>query len=196
MEESSRDNSEYLNLSRSGNGILALPMSGEGNVTGQEMLSHVNEDREASQILDNSTYGALEQRLHDVQTATDSLGVAMSSNSRSVKLTRSWSCTEHLMTGSPERSGEMEGTPANGFAKGFIGRPESLRRKFPPLIYGDATRLSRNDSQSSIRTSADEDITSVQTFVAGMKEMVKLEYGKQLVDGQVRVHFFNSLYKS
>lgn len=201
MEESSRDNSDYLDLSRSNNGMLALQVSGEGNIAGQETLSPVNGNSEAGQIQANSTYGALEQRLHDVQSSVDSLVCPMSSNSRSVKLTRSWSCTEHLMTGSPERFGEIESTPANGFLKGFLGRPEGLRKRFPPLIYGDARRLSRNDSQSSIgtpsrdelrvnsvRESADEDITSVQTFVAGMKEMVKHEYGKQLVDGRVRIN--------
>lgn len=159
------------------NGILAPPMSGEGN-TGREMTSPLHEERETSQIQDYSANGALRQRLNDVQLTSGS------SNSRSTKLARSWSCTEHLMTGSPEGSGETESTPADAFAKGFPGRPEGLRRKLPPLMYGDASRLSRNDSQSSI---VDEDITSVQTFVAGMKEMVKLEYGKQFVDGQVRI---------
>ncbi|XP_054777644.1 kinesin-like protein KIN-7E isoform X2 [Prosopis cineraria] len=183
---------QCIDSSRSDNGILALPMFGEGN-TGQEMMSPLHEESETSQIQNNSADGAQEQRSNNVQMTIGS------SNSRNVTLTRSWSCTEHLMSGSPERSGETESTPANGFARGFLGRPERLRGKFPPLIYGDATRLSRNDSQSSIgtpsrdelrvnsmRISADEDITSVQTFVAGMKEMVKLEYGKQLVNGQIQ----------
>ncbi|XP_028765660.1 kinesin-like protein KIN-7E [Neltuma alba] len=179
MDDSNRDNSEYIDSSRTDNGILAQPMPGEGD-TGQEMMGPLHEERETSQIQDNSEDVALEPRLNDAQMTIGS------SNSRNVKLTRSWSCTEHLMTGSPEWLGETESTPANGFAKGFLGRPEGLRRKLPPLIYGDATRLSRNDSQSSIgtpsrdelransmRTSADEDITSVRTFVAGMKEMVQ-----------------------
>ncbi|KAK4258557.1 hypothetical protein QN277_004996 [Acacia crassicarpa] len=186
-DDSNRDNS------RTDNGILAPPLSGEGN-TVQEMMSPrpLHEESETSQIQDNSADGALEQRSNDVQ-------MTVGSSTRNAKLTRSWSCSGNMMTGSPERSGETEYTPANGFARSFLGRPEGLRRNLPPLVYGDATRLSRNDSQSSIgtpsrdelrvnsmRTSADEDITSVQTFVAGMKEMVKLEYGKQLVDGQVQ----------
>jgi centromeric protein E len=60
--------------------------------------------------------------------------------------------------------------------------------------------LSRNDSQSSlgsactddfrarsIGTCADEEIPSIHTFVAGMREMAQEEYDKQLVDGQVRI---------
>ncbi|XP_061340546.1 kinesin-like protein KIN-7E isoform X2 [Gastrolobium bilobum] len=200
MEESSRDNLEYLDPSLSDNGEMALPISGEENGTSQEISTHLNYDREEGQIQGNSTYGVLEQRLHDVQSTIDSLvqsPQAMSenmSNFRDPKLTRSWSCTEYHMSGSPETGGEILRTPVNEFEKGFPGRPHSLRRKFPPLNFDDS---SRNGSQSSIgspsvdefrdnsmRTSAAEDITSIQTFVAGMKEMVKLEYEEQLVDGQ------------
>lgn len=106
------------------------------------------------------------------------------------------------MTGSsfPETAEQIESTPFNGFEKGFPGRPEGLRRKFRLLTYGsNTTSLSRNNSQSSsgsasiddlraqsIRTFADEEITGIHTFVAGLKEMAKLDYEKQLVDGQVR----------
>lgn len=113
------------------------------------------------------------------------------------------------MTGSPETFGEIERTPANGFDKGFPGRPDGLGRRFLPLNYDGSMRFSRNDSQSSIgspsvdeigpnsmRTSADEDFASIQTFVAGMKEMVQLEYEKQLVDGQVRINHFICLLDS
>ncbi|TKY67629.1 Kinesin protein NACK1 [Spatholobus suberectus] len=189
------------------NGELALPIFGEESGTSQEISSHLNEDTGDSQIQENSSL--LEQRLHDVQSTIDSLVCpspdeqspqVMSenvSNYKNLKLTRSWSCTEYHMTGSPETVGEIQRTPANGYDQGFPGRPDGLRRKFPPLNYDGSTRLSRNGSQSSIgspsvdelrassmRTSADEDITSIQTFVAGMKEMVKQEYEKQLVDGQ------------
>lgn len=176
LEESSRDNSELLDPSLSDNGDLALTVSGGENGTSQEMSTHLNEDSHD------------EQSLH-----------AMSgnmSNYRNHKLTRSRSCSEHHMTASPE-TGEMERTPFNGFEKGFPGRPDGLWRKFNPLNLDGSTRFSRNDSQSSIgspsvddlrgnslRSSGDEDITSIHTFVAGMKEMVKLEYEKQLVDGQ------------
>lgn len=209
LEESSRDNLQYLDP------------SGEENGTSQETTTRLNEDREDSQVQGNSTYGVLEQRLHDVQSTIDSrvcpypdeqspqvISGNMSSY-RNLKLTRSRSCTEYHLTGSPETLGEIQRTPANGFDKGFPGRPDGFGRKFPLFNYDGSTRLSRNDSQSSIgspsvdelransmRTSADEDITSIQTFVAGMKEMVKLEYEKQLVDGQVRINHFSCLLVS
>jgi centromeric protein E len=179
LEESSRDNSDP---SLSENGDSALTVSGEENGTSQEISSHLNEDS------------------HDGQSLR-----AMSanmSNYRNLKLTRSWSCSEYRMAGSPE-TGEIERTPANGFEKGFPGRPDGLWKKFNPLNFDGSTRFARNDSQSSVgsqsvddlrgnsmRTSGDEDITSIHTFVAGMKEMVKLEYEKQLVDGQVRINNF------
>lgn len=90
-------------------------------------------------------------------------------------------------------------TPSNGFEKDFSGRPEGLRRKFSPLNYdADNARLLRNDSQTSIGSasidelkaknniaSVDEDINTIHTFVAELKEMAKLEYEKQLLDSQV-----------
>ncbi|CAJ2679387.1 unnamed protein product [Trifolium pratense] len=167
LEESSRDNS-----SLSENGDSALTVSGGENGTSQEVSSHLNEDDEQS-----------------LRAMSGNM-----SNYRNLKLTRSWSCSESRMAGSPE-TGEIERTPANGFEKGFPGRPDGLWKKFNPLNFDGSTRFSRNDSelsQSSVddlrgtskRTSGDEDITSIHTFVAGMKEMVKLEYEKQLVDGQ------------
>ncbi|RDX67618.1 Kinesin-like protein KIN-7E, partial [Mucuna pruriens] len=198
LEESSRDDLEYLDPSVSDNRVLALPLYGEEDVVSEETLIRVNEDREERQ--DNATYGALEQRLDDAQLSNGS-SLAMSAtvlNSRSLKLTRSLSCREYYMTGSSsEKAGEMERTPANSSEKCFPGRPDGLQRKFLPLTYGASTKLSTNGSPSSIgspsmdelrtnstRTDVNEDITSLQTFVAGMKEMVKVEYEKQFVDDQ------------
>lgn len=215
MEESRKNkNSESLALTNGENeGTLALSVSGDADVTGQGMISTpVNGNREVSRNQNGFIYGALEQKLHDVQMTIDSLahpeesspqatGSGMTS-SGSFKLIKSWSCRENLMTGSSfhEKAEQIESTPPNGFEKGFPGRPESFQRKFPPLTYGvNNTSLSRSDSQSSIgsasmdelrsqsiRTSADEEITSIQTFVEGLKEMAKLDYEKQLVDGQVQ----------
>lgn len=98
-------------------------------------------------------------------------------------------------------------TPSNGFEKDFSGRPEGLRRKFSPLNYdADNARLLRNDSQTSIGSasidelkaknniaSVDEDINTIHTFVAELKEMAKLEYEKQLLDSQVRFEDFRFL---
>ena len=204
LEESSRDDLEYPDPSISDNGVLALPLSGEENLMSQEISTPVNEEREEGQIQNNSISGVLEQRPHDVQSSIDShlssytdeqspqVMSSKMSNFRNPKLIRSWSCREHYMAGSPERAGEMERTPGSGFEKGYPGRPDGLRRKFLPLTFDASTRLSMNGSPSSIgspsvdgsrtnsmRTYANEDITSIQTFVAGMKEMVKLEYEKQ-----------------
>ncbi|XP_019451000.1 PREDICTED: kinesin-like protein KIN-7E [Lupinus angustifolius] len=208
LEGSSRDNLEYVDQSVNNNEDLALSTSEEENGSIQEISNSSNEARGESQVQDNSSCGMQEQRPHDVRTTIispvcpypdEQSPQAMSenmSNFMNSKLTRSWSCTEYHMADSPERAGEIERTPANGFEKGFFGRPGGLRRKFHPLSYGSSTKLSRNGSPSSIgspsaddfgnsmRTSVDENITSIQTFVAGMKEMVELEYGKQLVAGQ------------
>lgn len=179
MEESSKTKNPESCTLRTGENeqTLALSASGDGDVTGQGMmLTPVNGNREV-------------------------MATGMMS-SRSFKLTRSWSCRANLMAGSssPEMAEQIDSTPPNGFEKDFPGRPKSVRRNFPSLTYGaDATSLSRNDSQSSIgsaslddlrsqsiRTSADEEITSIHTFVTGLKEMAKLDYEKQLVDGQVQ----------
>ncbi|CAL0304261.1 unnamed protein product [Lupinus luteus] len=200
LETSSRDNLEYLDQSVINNEDLAVSTFEEENGSIQEISNSTNEVRGESQVLDNSTCGMLEQRPHDAQMTIispvspypdEQSPQAMSenmSNFRNSKLTRSWSCTEYHMTDSPEGAGEIERTPAKGFERGFFGRPGGLHRKFHPLSYGSSSSIgspSADDfSANSMRTSVDENITSIQTFVAGMKEMVKLEYGKQLVDGQ------------
>ncbi|KAG2703257.1 hypothetical protein I3760_06G130500 [Carya illinoinensis] len=169
MEESSKDNNSESHALRTGRNeeTLALNVSRDGDRAGQEIMSTpVNANREAMEA-------------------------GMMSSGR-LKLTRSWSCRADLMTDS------IESTPLNWFEREFPGRPESFRRKLPLLTYdANARSLSRNDSQSSIgtasideqqakgtKTSADVEITSIQTFVAGLKQMAKLDYEKQLVDGQ------------
>ncbi|KAL2346083.1 hypothetical protein Fmac_000083 [Flemingia macrophylla] len=196
LEESSRDDLEYPDPSISGNGVLALPWYGEENVIIQEIPTPVNEDREERQDRDNATNGVLKQRLDDAQLSNESpLAIPETVlKCRNLKLRRSWSCREYY---TPEKAGEMEKTPVNSFEKFFPGRPDGLQRKFFPLTYDASTKLSTNGSPSSIgspsmddlstnspRTYVDGDITTVQTFVAGMKEIVKLEYEKQLVDDQ------------
>ncbi|XP_028767962.1 kinesin-like protein KIN-7E [Neltuma alba] len=205
-EDSNRQNSEYLNPSRSENGGLELPMSEEVIAPGQKESTSVNKDREANQVHDSPApaNGAAEQRLRDVQMTVDSpvcpqpdsqsprATLPNMSNLRNLNLSRSWSCREYFMTGSLESAGELESTPANGIEKGFPGRPERFRRNLLHLRLDPVTRLSRDGSLStvgspcldSMRTPGNEGITSIRTFVAGMKEMVKLEYEKQLVDGQ------------
>lgn len=181
--------------------VLELTVTGAGDVEDEIMSSS---PREASDLQNCFTYGALEQKVQGVQKSIDSpwsLAADMSS-SQSLKLTRSWSCRANLMIGSSSPGFEMvqpsDNTPPSQFAKNFPGRPACSRRRIPPLNYNDNTaRLSRNDSQSSAGSAfieelkgqnmvcGDEDIPSIDTFVAGMKEMAKLQYEKQLADNQV-----------
>lgn len=172
----------------------------DGNIGHEVISTPVNGSREVRQIRNDSTNGQPEQRLHDTRMAINSINspyrddayseaAAEMSSSRSLKLARSWSYRDNLMIESPDKA---ETTPSHGFDKSFPGRPEGFQRKLLPLDY-DGTLL-RVDSQSSIgsarsiRTSADEDITRLDTFVAGLNKMTNAEYGKELADGQVRMH--------
>ncbi|KAJ6906260.1 kinesin-like protein KIN-7E isoform X2 [Populus alba x Populus x berolinensis] len=215
MEETrNRSNFRHHSVSNGENeGTLALTAFRDGATAGAGISTPVNRDREGSHV--QNGYDELEQRLHHVQRTIDALvspcpdesspqsSAADMSTSRSLNLTRSRSCGENFMNGpSPgfEKAEQIDSTPPNGSGKKFTGRPAGPRRKIPPLDYGaTATILSRNDSQSSlgsactddfrarsIGTCADEDIPSIHTFVAGLKEMAQEEYEKQLVDGQVQ----------
>lgn len=74
-------------------------------------------------------------------------------------------------------------TPPENLGTDFLGRPESHKIAFPDLEFGSS--VSRNDSMSScgsdstgahsIRTPLGEEggITSIRTFVEGLKEMAK-----------------------
>ncbi|KAJ0009826.1 hypothetical protein Pint_34806 [Pistacia integerrima] len=197
MEETSGDKNESHRLSNTDNeGMLALTYE-NGDARGREIISNpVNGDREVSDIQNGFRYGALEQRLNNVQKTIDSLVshpdlgeqsprslAADMSSSRNSTLTRSWSCRANLMAGSStpglENGEQIESTPPNGMEKNFPGRPEGFRRKFSLFNQGKSNAsLSRNDSSSSletasIKTSADEDITSIHTFVAGLEKMAK-----------------------
>ncbi|XP_039038163.1 kinesin-like protein KIN-7E isoform X2 [Hibiscus syriacus] len=134
-------------------GRLTLRLNGD-DVAGQEtMSSPLNGHREANHIQEGP------------------------------ELSGSWSCRADVMgTISSPYMEHIASTPPNGFEKSFPGRPDSYQMKFPSLSYGpDSGMLSRNDSLSSlgsasIQTSEDEQITSIHTFVAGLK--------KQLANGQ------------
>ncbi|GMI74485.1 hypothetical protein like AT2G21300 [Hibiscus trionum] len=139
-------------------GQLAQALNGYGDVAGHETMSTpMSGDREAENIQEspkltgNRTYRAV------VMGATSS----------------PYMDREHI-----------ESTPPNGFEKSFPGRPDGYNVKFPSLNFGaNSGRHSRNDSVSSLGsasviTSADEQITSIHSFVAGLK--------KQLANGQVQ----------
>ncbi|XP_057788493.1 kinesin-like protein KIN-7F [Salvia miltiorrhiza] len=116
-------------------------------------------------------------------------------SSGSLKLIRSRSCRASLMTclSDFEPAEQSQSTPPHVFEKDFTGRPESgfLRKhwKLPPTIYGaNDARLTRNDSLNSDCSSfideaknqssahGEEDIPTLGSFVAGLKEMAKLQY--------------------
>ncbi|KAH7852362.1 hypothetical protein Vadar_023915 [Vaccinium darrowii] len=179
-----------------------------GNVANDVMES--TPPRQVTESQSSTTYGILEERLQDVQRTISSLvgpypvdpspwAQGNMSRSESQKLNRSWSCRAALMAGSSlpdfEKTGASQNTPVNGFERDFPGRPEGFHMVLP-LNYDEA-RVSRIDSQSSmgsafvddlnaqkIKNSADEDIPGIDTFVAGLKEMAKLEYEKQLANCQ------------
>ncbi|XP_023755234.1 kinesin-like protein KIN-7E [Lactuca sativa] len=152
--------------------------------------------------------GALEQNFQDLQNTINSLVTppeepyeeqevqSQISNSTSFRLMKSRSCRANLMTSSSPP--EFENTPPNDFEKGFPGRPERKLWELPPPEYGGAASggLLRSDSQSSLgstlldeaiarkgKTSGEEDIPSVDTFVAGLKKMAKLQYDQVNNDG-------------
>ncbi|XP_039037008.1 kinesin-like protein KIN-7E [Hibiscus syriacus] len=138
-------------------GQLALTLNGYVDVVGQETMSTpMTGDREANHIQE------------------------------SLKFSRGRSCGADVMgvTSSYMDREHIESTPSNGFEKSFPRRPDGYKMKIPSLNYGAYRGMhSRNDSLSSlgsasIQTSADEQITSIHNFVAGLK--------KQLDNGQVQ----------
>ncbi|XP_022931218.1 kinesin-like protein KIN-7E isoform X1 [Cucurbita moschata] len=195
MEESIRDDGLLLHAPNNG-GFRGTPQSGlnYGNMVGHEMISTaVNGNGEVRQIQNNSANDQVEQGLHDVRrTAITSISSPYCHDANpqvaaDMSRSRSWRRRENLMTELPPD--EAETTPPHGFEKSFPGRPEGFERKLPQLDFDG--RLLRLDSQSSIgsarstKTSADDDITRLDTFVAGLKKMTNSEYGKELADGQV-----------
>ncbi|XAR72766.1 Plus-end-directed kinesin ATPase [Bertholletia excelsa] len=201
-DESNKDEiSQSLSLSNGDMEGAAAPRY--RNVVADEMESTLPTD-----------VGTLEQKIQHVQKTIDSLvnsytddpspssqAVSTSSN-RNKKLNRSWSCKANLMGGSSSpyfvAALASQNTPPNGFEKSFPGRPEAFQMMLSHINYGDA-RLLRNDSESSDRNASvdernalannkcmDENIPSIDSFVAGLKEMAKLEYENQLADSQVQ----------
>ncbi|GJV15724.1 kinesin-like protein KIN-7E [Tanacetum coccineum] len=144
--------------------------------------------------------GSLEQNFQDLQNTLNSLVEppyvdeepevqSQVSNPTSFKLTKSRSCRPNLMISSSLP--EFNNTPPNDFETGFTGRPEiGNHRKLwdlPSSEFGGAAsgKLLRSDSQSSLGSTmledgknktGEEDIPSVDTFVAGLKKMAKLQY--------------------
>ncbi|CAL1384840.1 unnamed protein product [Linum trigynum] len=175
MEETRQNNPDHHSSISNGESEVLASVRVEQDVT----TAQGNGDREAHPLQNNGfTNDAMEQRLHLVD----------GSSSTCMKLARSWSLKESPTIG--------DSTPPNGLERKYAGRPESVRRRYPSMMYdNDAARLTRSDSLSSIESAAtvetrgvvtaDEDIPTVENFVAGLKEMAKQEYEKQLGDNQI-----------
>lgn len=152
------------------------------------------------------SYGALEKNIQGVQNTIDSLfkphsdesspGTSTSMTASGVlQLTRSRSCRANLITVSPDMGmdEQNESTPPtvleNGRLEGVFQRKQW---KLPPVLYGaNSARLTRDDSLSSEyncfiddtkndnANDGDEDLPTLGSFVAGLREMAKLQYENQ-----------------
>lgn len=170
---------ETENLTRDDNSESHELQDGESEEVTAVLSTSLNEGAENGFTYDSleqghvpSTIGSL---LRSYQNESSQVAADVSS-SGSNKLSRSWSCSADVMTG------DNVGTPP-ALERNFPGRPEGYGKKIPSLHYGaNGGVLSRNNSQYSLGSvsvddiKANEDITSIQTFVAGLK--------KQLVDDQ------------
>ncbi|KAI3885903.1 hypothetical protein MKX03_002990 [Papaver bracteatum] len=121
---------------------------------------------------------------------------------KSFQLMRSRSCKATIMNGSssPWFQAEQYERPLYTYEKCYTGTPEVFQTNYSPSNFGaDIKKLTRENSQASersastddlkppsVKTSDKEDITSIRTFVADLKEMAKLEYEKQLIDDQAK----------
>ncbi|XP_010263901.1 PREDICTED: kinesin-like protein KIN-7F isoform X2 [Nelumbo nucifera] len=214
MEESSTDrNVESNALSPEENDKLLALTENRNRGTTEELISTPLEtDKDLKHTSTISSYDALEQKLQDMQKTIACLvnpypdepspwpPEAELSSSRGMKLTRSQSCRATLMTSSSSWFGKQEqnqNTPQSGFEKVFPGRLDGFQKNLSALNYGSNTEsLSGKDSQNSegsastnelkadnVKTSV-EDVTSIQSFVEELKEMAKLQYDNQAIDGQ------------
>ncbi|MCL7043469.1 hypothetical protein MKW94_012705 [Papaver nudicaule] len=119
---------------------------------------------------------------------------------KSFQLMRSRSCKATIMNGSssPRFQSEQYERPLYTYEKCYTGMPEAFQTNYSPSNFGaDIKKLTRKNSQASERSASlddlkplsdknpeKEDITSIQSFVADLKEMAQLEYEKQLIDDQ------------
>lgn len=210
MDESDQDRSLRQLINESEESMPILSDSGNGRTLEEHALPALHR-----QITLTSHYGTLEQKFQDMGKTIDSLsrpypdawspvGPSTSTTSGSLKVTRSSSCRANVVTASSdfEMTEQSESTPPIVLEEDFTGRPGVFSRKqwkLPPVIYGtNSVRLSRNDSQSSEYNSyvdeirdqdsshGDEDIPTLGSFVAGLKEMAKLQYENR-TEYQVRV---------
>lgn len=163
-------------------------------------IDSVSGPSERNHFRNRVNIGSLEQNFQDLQNTINSLAEppyvdeepevqSQISNPTSFKLTKSRSCRANLMTSSSLP--EFKNTPPTDFETEFTGRPDiGNHRKLWDLPSSEfdgaaSKRLLRSDSQSSLGSTmledgksktGEEDIPSVDTFVAGLKKMAKLQY--------------------
>lgn len=188
----------------------ASPAGENGQILASTTFANGSSRRSSHQ--NGFLYGTLEERIQDVQRSIDSLAshypdnsasqddAADASSSRSLNFSRRRGCRANLVNGSffpPGKEEFSERTPPSEAENEFTERPGAFRRFSLLDFNSNSANLSRNGSHSSRGTDfiedlksqsskniADEEITSVQTFVAGLKD-AKLQYEKQLGEGQV-----------
>ncbi|XP_047325518.1 kinesin-like protein KIN-7E [Impatiens glandulifera] len=147
---------------------------------GEEIESSSNQ-RETNEDEEILTYSELEQKMQDVQKTIDSLSTSPYNDSTTGrKLRRSWSFGNDVIMMKSSTTATttprcLNTPPLNDLERSFAGRPKDFLKM---------EKLVRNDSQSSIGSvvndlraqdmiSAEEEIPSVDSFVAGLKEMAK-----------------------
>lgn len=207
-------NEEFIELPGSERNDRLLTLTVTDNMHPAERELESTDERDGELRFDGTEfrYGALRQQLQDVQKTIDNLVEPYSDEFSPSHLTKSQSCRGIIMTSSSSlwTHEEIGNTPSSGFEKDFLSRPGtgSLRKRPRALKYdAEIETPSRDDSQISecsasidsvkthnIKTATEENITSIRSFVAGLKEMAKLQYEKQLIDGEVRIFCFAQCY--
>ncbi|KAL5713567.1 hypothetical protein ACHQM5_015631 [Ranunculus cassubicifolius] len=158
------------------------------------------------------TYDTNEHKFQDVQKTIDCVDSPLpdasyqsdvsEDKSSPRSLARSSSYRASLLTNSSSPPFEKEekdvNTPPSGSEKDYPARPHEIQRKLSTTLnYKLKELLSRNNSIISGRSDltdentsqhsknfSQDDVTSINTFVAGLKEMTKLQYKKPVVENQ------------
>ncbi|KAL5973738.1 hypothetical protein ACLOJK_030394 [Asimina triloba] len=163
----------------------------------------------------DSTRTAIEKQLHGVQKSINGplkpyceeschwpLTIDLSSF-KGLRLSRSRSCRASLMASSYaslfQPAEQNQNTPPGGFERDFPRRPkDSFCQKRQRTLSYENEPWSRELSENSRLTSsgellnnqnsksaAEENITSIRSFVKGLKEMAQLQYERKFMDDEV-----------
>ncbi|CAK9148245.1 unnamed protein product [Ilex paraguariensis] len=172
------------------------------NINSGEISSPRKGDKNLGTVHTRRTYNALKQKILDLQETIDGLVDSYpleqspcssdtdTSGSRSVKISRSTSCTAILrtMTSPPqhEKAEQNENTPPNGFEKDFPGRPEGHQLKlseFKPAAKsqkpcGEDTPISVrsvsvDENEQNIKMSDELDIATLHNCAEDLTEQAK-----------------------